>query len=96
MTFATDIDGIMKSEHKPKQWRLFIDASKASLKVILLHIGNFLPIVPIFHAINMMESCETILYRYYFKFNNFGTTNVRYVSLSLKFMKSKRNLNFIK
>ena len=38
------------------QWRLFIDSSKVSLKVVLLHNGNRFPSVPLSHAANMKES----------------------------------------
>ena len=46
--------------HKHKQWQLFIAASKASLKGVLLHIGNEFPSVPIFHAIQMKESYDNM------------------------------------
>ena len=44
----------------PDQWRLFIDLSKVSLKVVLLHNGNRFPSVPLAHAANMKESYESM------------------------------------
>jgi len=35
------------------QWRLFIDLSKMSLKVVLLHNGNRFPSVPLARAANI-------------------------------------------
>ena len=43
-------------EHRPDEWRLFIDLSKLSLKAVLLHNGNKLPSVPIARAMHMKES----------------------------------------
>lgn len=34
----------LRYEHNPAEWRLFIDSSKRSLKALLRHIGNFLPV----------------------------------------------------
>jgi len=42
-TYCKDIDGLMDAwhiRHSSEQWRLFIDASKRSLKAVLLHNGN--------------------------------------------------------
>ena len=47
-------------EYNAKDWRLFIDSSKASLKAVLLHIGNALPSVPIGHAVHMKETYENM------------------------------------
>ena len=41
------------------QWCLFIDSSKVSLKLVLLHNGNRFPSVPLAHAANMKEICES-------------------------------------
>jgi hypothetical protein len=46
--------------YNPGQWRLFIDSSKVSLNVVLLHNGNSFPSVPFVHAANMKESYESI------------------------------------
>jgi len=47
-------------EYNPDQWRLFIDSSKVSLKVVLLHIENRFPSVPLAHAANMKECYESM------------------------------------
>jgi len=44
----------------PEQWRLFIDSSKVSLKVVLFHNGNKFPSVPLAHVANMKESYKTM------------------------------------
>jgi hypothetical protein len=56
---CNDVDGLMtvlNINHKPEEWRLFIDSSKSSLKVVLLHNGNVLPSIPVSYAVNMKES----------------------------------------
>jgi len=61
--FCNDVCSIMEvlgHEYNPGQWRLFIDLSKVSLKVVLLHNGNRFPTVPWAHAANMKEICESI------------------------------------
>jgi hypothetical protein len=51
---------VLGHEYKPDQWRLFVDSSKVSLKVVLLNNGNRFPSVPLAHAANMKESCESM------------------------------------
>lgn len=61
--FCHDISGLfseMGQLYDAKEWRLFIDGSKDSLKSVLLHIGNQKPSIPIAHAVNMKESYDTI------------------------------------
>lgn len=41
-------------------WRLFIDASKSSLKAVLLHNGYNLPSVPVGYGAYMKESYEAM------------------------------------
>ena len=52
--------GVLDHEYNPDQWPLFIDTSKVSLKLVLLHNGNKFPSVALTHAANMKESCERI------------------------------------
>jgi hypothetical protein len=47
-------------EFNPYQWRLFIDSSEVSLKLVLLHNGNIFPSVTLAHASNMKESVESM------------------------------------
>ena len=61
VVFCIDVGSVMEvlvHECNPDQWRLFIDSSKVSLKVVLLHIGNKFPSVPLAHAANRKESYE--------------------------------------
>jgi len=51
---------ILGHECNTDQWRLFIDLSKVSLKVVLLDNGNRFPSVPLAHAANMKESYESM------------------------------------
>lgn len=46
--------------HIEDEWRLFIDGSTASLKAVLLHIGNEHPSIPIAYATNLKESYESM------------------------------------
>jgi len=62
--FCNDVCSIMEfldHEYNPDQWRLFIDSSKVSLKVVLLHDGNRFPSVPLAYAANLKESYESVL-----------------------------------
>jgi hypothetical protein len=63
VVFCNDVCSVMEflgHECNPNQWRLFIDSSKVSLKVVLLHSGKRFPSVPLAHAANMKESYESI------------------------------------
>jgi len=51
---------VLGHEYNPDQWHLFIDSSKVSLKVVLLHNGNRFPSVLLAHAANIKESYESI------------------------------------
>lgn len=66
-TYCHNITGLMNEmeiKYKPSDWRLFIDSSKLSLKVVLLHKTNRKPSIPIAYSTGMKESydsMETIL-----------------------------------
>ena len=47
---------VLGREYKPEQRRLFIDSSKVSLKLVLLHNGNRFPYVLLAHAANTKKS----------------------------------------
>jgi len=51
---------VLDHEFNPDQWCLFIDSSKVSLKVVLLHNGNKFPSVPLPHAASMKEIYESM------------------------------------
>ncbi|GBL89405.1 hypothetical protein AVEN_225916-1 [Araneus ventricosus] len=58
LVFCSDIDGLLKElriAHERNEWWLFIDASKLSLKAVLLNNGNELPSIPVAHAVYMKE-----------------------------------------
>ena len=58
-----DIDGLMFAmhmRHSPEQWRLFIDASKTSLKAVLVHNGNKLPSNSVAYAPSLKETYTTM------------------------------------
>ena len=60
--YCKDVDGpmdAMRMRHGPEQWRLFIDASKTSLKAVLLHNGNKLPSIPVACAPSTKKRMQT-------------------------------------
>jgi len=63
VVFGNDVCSIVDvlgHEYNPDQWHLFIDSSKVSLKVVLLHDGKRFPSGPLVHAANMKESYESM------------------------------------
>jgi hypothetical protein len=63
--FCNDICSIMEvlgHEYNPDRWHLFIDSSKVSLRVVLLHNGNRFPSVPWAHAASMKQLLGKIKY----------------------------------
>jgi hypothetical protein len=60
---CNDIDCLMQTlniNHNPLDWRLFLDSSQLSLKVLLLHNGNTLPSIPVGHSVHNNKSCENL------------------------------------
>ena len=58
LCFCNDVHGLFgyfNIDYNPNDWRLFIDASKDSLKAVLIHNGNTLPSVPLAHSWNLRE-----------------------------------------
>ena len=51
---------VLGHEYNPNYWGLFIDSSKVSSKLVLLHNRNTFPSVPLVHAANMKESYESM------------------------------------
>jgi hypothetical protein len=61
--FCNDVCSVMEflvHEYNPDQWRLYIDSSNVSLKVVLLYNGNSFHSVPLAHAASMKESYESV------------------------------------
>jgi hypothetical protein len=48
--------GTIDHEYNPDRWGLFIDSSKVSVKVVLLHNGNRFHSIPLIHAASMKET----------------------------------------
>ena len=63
VVFCNDVCSVIEVlgyEYNPHQWRLFIDSSKMSFKVVLLHNGNRFPSIPLAHAANIKKSYENM------------------------------------
>ncbi|GBM85151.1 hypothetical protein AVEN_183190-1 [Araneus ventricosus] len=63
LVFCSDIDGLLKElriAHEPNEWRLFVEASKLSLKAVFLNNGNELPSIPVAHAVYMKETYHNV------------------------------------
>jgi len=58
--YTDSLKDAMHMRHSPEQWRLFIDASKTSLKAVLLHNGNELPSIPVAYAPSTKETYTTM------------------------------------
>lgn len=62
-TYCNDIKSLVNKlgmEYNAGDWRLFIDGSVSSLKVVLLHKTNKKPSIPLALGTNMKESYETL------------------------------------
>ena len=66
LMYCTDIAQLLLKlgvpQYEPKDWRLFIDSSKRSLKCVLLHNGNHFASVPITHSTTLKEKYEAVTY----------------------------------
>lgn len=64
--YFTDIAQLLHKfgvpQYEPKDWRLFIDSSKWSLKCVLLHNGNQFASVPLVHLTTLKEKYEAVKY----------------------------------
>jgi len=63
VVFCNNVCSVMEvlgREYNPDQWCLFVDSSKVSLKVVLLHNGNRFPSVPLVHAATKKEIYESM------------------------------------
>jgi hypothetical protein len=61
--FCNDVCSIMEilgHEYNTDQWRLFLNSSRVSLKVVLLNNGNRFLSIPLAHAATMKESYESM------------------------------------
>lgn len=63
LCFCNNIESLMRELNIPyetKDWRLFIDGSKTSLKAVLLHNGNEYPSIPVAYTTVLKETYENI------------------------------------
>jgi hypothetical protein len=54
LCICSDVNGVKEElgfSHHPKGWRLSVDASKLSLKAVLLHNGSVKPLIPVTHSV---------------------------------------------
>lgn len=61
--YCTDVDALMKAigiKYRAKEWRLFVDSAKTSLKAILLDEKNVKPAVPIAYSTDTEETYEKL------------------------------------
>jgi len=54
------VDELKSNTYKDKEWRLFIDLLKRSLKAVLLHNGNTYAFIPIAHSTKLKETYENL------------------------------------
>ena len=63
LCYCHDIEGLFQAMGipcNPSEWRLFIDNSSRSLKVVLLHNTNKCPSIPLAHLVHMREEYQNI------------------------------------
>lgn len=64
LVYCTDVAKLMTQMGLPKydakEWRLFLDSSKASLKCVLLHNGNEHGSIPLGHSVSLREDYEAV------------------------------------
>ena len=62
--YCNEVFGLLNAmgvtSYDPKEWRLFLDISKRSLKCVLLHNGNIYGAIPIGHYMHLKEQYEHI------------------------------------
>ena len=64
LCYFSDLPGLfafLGIEHESREWRLFIDANKRSLKAVLLHNGNKYPSIPVAHSVILKESYDNMV-----------------------------------
>ena len=63
LVYCQDVSGLISAlgiVYVPVEWRLFLDSSVKSLKVVLLHNGNKVGSVPVRHSVKLTECYEDI------------------------------------
>ncbi|KAF2357609.1 hypothetical protein FHG87_011636 [Trinorchestia longiramus] len=66
LVYCRDVAGLLvklgASHYDPRDWRLFIDSCKRSLKCVLLHNGNQFASIPLAHSTTLEEKYEAVKY----------------------------------
>jgi len=63
LIFCNDIQGLMecfKIEYNSSEWRVFIDLSIKSLKIVSLHNANTFASIPIGHSVYLKENYNNL------------------------------------
>jgi len=63
LCYCNDISALFSHfdrDYDKQEWRLFIDASKTSIKAVLLHNGNVYPSIPLAYSVTMKENYENM------------------------------------
>lgn len=66
LVYCRDVAGLLVKlgapQYDPRDWRLFIDSCKRSLKCVLLHNGNLFASIPLAHSTTLKEKYEAVKY----------------------------------
>ncbi|QQP52525.1 Uncharacterized protein FKW44_004703, partial [Caligus rogercresseyi] len=66
LVYCRDVAGLLVKlgapQYDPRDWRLFIDSNKRSLKCVLLHNGNQFASIPLAHSTTLKEKYEVVKY----------------------------------
>ncbi len=63
LCYCNDIPALFNKfgiDYDTQEWRLFIDASVASIKAVLLHNGNAHPSIPVAYSVSLRENYENL------------------------------------
>ena len=66
LVYCRDVAGLLAKlgapQYDPRDWRLFIDSCKRSLKCVLLHNGNQFASIPLAYSTTLEEKYEAVKY----------------------------------
>jgi len=66
LVYCRDVAGLLVElgapQYDPRDWRLFIDSCKRSLKCVLLHNGNQFASIPLAYSTTLKEKYEAVKY----------------------------------
>ena len=63
ISYSSNLDDLFESlgaDHHPPEWRLFVDSSAPSLKVILLLNGDEMSFASVMHAVGLKDAYDTV------------------------------------